>query len=140
MSCFTKRDIVEKVLERDSTARPSRPGFGQWKIYVLDALLELQTEVFQKKECDVNPDQFRTNQKVVKDVREFCYYTKKKYDLANHKMKKVLDEEFMGKPWNEYPIELFTQNKVDQHNSISSKSKIELPSESKSTFSMLNRM
>ena len=112
---FTKRDVVEKVLERDLKARPSRSGFGQWKSLVLDALLELQTESFKSKGYVLNPGVFRSNQKVIKDLRKFCYYTKKKYDLANHKIKTVLNEEFMDKPWNEYPIELFTQSNIDHH-------------------------
>ena len=132
-SGFTKREIVQIVLNRDSQARPSRFGFGQWKSFVVDALLELQTKSFKSKGYDLNPDDFRRNSKVQKDLFTFCKYTKRKYNGKNKStMKQILCDKYFDMPWNEYPIELFTQKKTDQNQLETPTSQIEVLPKSKS--------
>ena len=111
---FTRRDVIDKVCKREASLKPMQPGLVSWKTLALDALLELQCDIFKKQGHILDSNLFRTNARIQTDCNTFRRAVNSIYIASDYRWEDTLKDPYFDQPWRKYSIALF-----DPNNSIS---------------------
>ena len=90
--------------------KPKQPGFVGWKTLALDALFDLQSDVFKKQGHNLDSNLFRSNSRIQTDCSTFRRAVNNIYIASNYDWESVLKDSYFDTPWRMYSITLFDPN------------------------------